>query len=705
MDNGKETYKESLAKCAKYIDNLFGIEKYVVENEDADDANFYEAISSIMSASIYNYRAEMSINLFSFVPQHLKEIAIRMGKAEKGGFYALGGMTAGRWYKDKSGEEFKFIGKVDSGANKGRFLFSDGQKSVYKDLEEFEGGKPKETKLFGFFAEGGSVAEGNYEMLMSNIKAIKHHAEELAGAVKPDTEIEAWVLSKSERAETDLSDITHYLDGLKMEKGGYMADGGVLEGLSADIYRSQYDSPTNKLYGKKGVIIVDKEVPKIFDADESTPAVKLVRRKLPWGDYIHAIPYDQPEGRGMFGGTFIYSSDSRFPSKYPIPLHDRVEMEKGGYMAKGGDLTSIKEEYLKNEDENAHSENVVLLAKHFGTKEDLAKAKEILALHEKEGSLSSENGKKRQELHLKLIKKATKEMAKEGIEFEKGGKIVGSTIYYEPQKNLGGKSVQSDDDIRGNYKAMDAVLDKKLGDSYLGSNFYINDGYGKILLNDEKSKSEVKSILEMFDFEDVTSKYTKEKGGYMAKGGEVRYKLSGNNFGQQIESGKKFAELIKKAYENQTSEHKYPENFIKEIAYTGKIVKNDGTYFLKDYSYKGVLDRFEFLGDKYFLESLKYLNRPTIKNFKFEDGGMMAKGGEVAFDNSNLYLNGFGMDSNGNSVVKVSFPNQRAFSIQTNGVLNETNSLYTKKIGELTEAEIKTIEKEVEEYVAVNGSK
>jgi|GEM_PF-1615774 len=539
MKDSKELEKESLAYCAKYVDNLFGIEKVVVEGGIGGELNFSHAVSDIMSASTYNFRAGMAINLYSFVPQHLMEIALRLAKAEKGGLYALGGMTAGRWYKDKSGEEFKFIGKVDSGANKGRFLFSDGQKSVYKDLEEFEGGKPKETKLFGFFAEGGSVAEGNYEMLMSNIKAIKHHAEELAGAVKPDTEIEAWVLSKSERAETDLSDITHYLDGLKMEKGGYMADGGVLEGLSADIYRSQYDSPTNKLYGKKGVIIVDKEVPKIFDADESTPAVKLVRRKLPWGDYIHAIPYDQPEGRGMFGGTFIYSSDSRFPSKYPIPLHDRVEMEKGGYMAKGGELSSIKEEYLKNEDENAHSENVVLLAKHFGTKEDLAKAKEILALHEKEGSLSSENGKKRQELHLKLITKARAEMGKQGIEFE--------------------------------------------------------------------------------------------KGGYMAKGGEVRYKLAGNNFGQQIESGKKFAELIKKAHENQTSEHKYPENFIKEIAYTGKIVKNDGTYFLKDYSYKGVLDRFEFLGDKYFLESLKYLNRPTIKNFKFEDGGMMAKGGETNY--------------------------------------------------------------------------
>ena len=160
MDNGKETYKESLAKCAKYIDNLFGIEKYVVENGDAEDSNFYEAISDIMSASIYNYRAEMSINLFSFVPQHLKEIAVRMAKAEKGGLYALGGMTAGRFYKDKSGEEFKFIGKIDSGANKGKFLFNDGQKSVYKDLEDFEGGTPKETKLFGFFEEGGMLIHG-----------------------------------------------------------------------------------------------------------------------------------------------------------------------------------------------------------------------------------------------------------------------------------------------------------------------------------------------------------------------------------------------------------------------------------------------------------------------------------------------------------------------------------------------------------------
>jgi hypothetical protein len=37
----------------------------------------------------------------------------------------------------------------------------------------------------------------------------------------------------------------------------------------------------------------------------------------------------------MFGGTFIFSSDSRFPSHYPIPLHDRVE---GGRYEHGGEI-------------------------------------------------------------------------------------------------------------------------------------------------------------------------------------------------------------------------------------------------------------------------------------------------------------------------------------------------------------------------------
>lgn len=43
-------------------------------------------------------------------------------------------------------------------------------------------------------------------------------------------------------------------------------------------------------------------------------------------DYLSAKP-EGTRGRGMFGGNFLYSSDSRFQelSQQPIPCHDRVE--------------------------------------------------------------------------------------------------------------------------------------------------------------------------------------------------------------------------------------------------------------------------------------------------------------------------------------------------------------------------------------------
>jgi hypothetical protein len=42
---------------------------------------------------------------------------------------------------------------------------------------------------------------------------------------------------------------------------------------------------------------------------------------------------------------------------------------------------SISKRYLKNEDVNAHSENVILLAEAFGTQEDISISKSILELH------------------------------------------------------------------------------------------------------------------------------------------------------------------------------------------------------------------------------------------------------------------------------------------------------------------------------------
>lgn len=74
------------------------------------------------------------------------------------------------------------------------------------------GSAMKEDKKYG---EGGSIEEQNNLMLKSNVKEIKHHAEELENIVSPETKIDAWVVAKAERSASDLSDITHYLDGKK----------------------------------------------------------------------------------------------------------------------------------------------------------------------------------------------------------------------------------------------------------------------------------------------------------------------------------------------------------------------------------------------------------------------------------------------------------------------------------------------------------
>jgi hypothetical protein len=80
--------------------------------------------------------------------------------------------------------------------------------------------------LDGYMADGGvtekEVVESNADMVLSQIKAVKHHAEELSSVVSRKSNIEAWVVGKIERASTDLSDITHYLEGNKdkMSMGG-----------------------------------------------------------------------------------------------------------------------------------------------------------------------------------------------------------------------------------------------------------------------------------------------------------------------------------------------------------------------------------------------------------------------------------------------------------------------------------------------------
>jgi len=95
----------------------------------------------------------------------------------------------------------------------------------------------KSNRMPSKFNDGGSIAKGNYEMVLSQAKEIHHHIVELQKVLKKEKEIEAWVVGKIETVSADLSTITHYLEG-KSEYG----DGGSVGKLNEQQFQQIVDS-------------------------------------------------------------------------------------------------------------------------------------------------------------------------------------------------------------------------------------------------------------------------------------------------------------------------------------------------------------------------------------------------------------------------------------------------------------------------------
>jgi hypothetical protein len=74
------------------------------------------------------------------------------------------------------------------------------------------------------------------------------------------------------------------------------------------------------------VILTDRDT-HVFEPSVDAPAVKIIHRVIAGKDYYHAEPIEPARGNGWycFGGCYITTSDSRFPFRYPIALHDRQE--------------------------------------------------------------------------------------------------------------------------------------------------------------------------------------------------------------------------------------------------------------------------------------------------------------------------------------------------------------------------------------------
>ncbi len=103
-----------------------------------------------------------------------------------------------------------------------------------------------------------------------------------------------------------------------------MIVGPVIEICSKTIFGKAYEPGHGHCEERK--VREDLVIPEIFTDTGDRPVLRIELRHAQ--TYMVAVPADIPEGTWtMFGGNFIYTSDSRLRAicPYPIPVHDRIE--------------------------------------------------------------------------------------------------------------------------------------------------------------------------------------------------------------------------------------------------------------------------------------------------------------------------------------------------------------------------------------------
>ena len=113
-----------------------------------------------------------------------------------------------------------------------------------------------------------------------------------------------------------------------------------MKGLTVNVYRNSdhidctYSGISSKfsrltILPTESTNKVGINIPGIFHPSEDCPGIYIFHR--PQFDDLIACPdieYGTGKSWWMFGGNFIYTSDSRFPAKNPIKVFDRNESSK-----------------------------------------------------------------------------------------------------------------------------------------------------------------------------------------------------------------------------------------------------------------------------------------------------------------------------------------------------------------------------------------
>lgn len=114
-----------------------------------------------------------------------------------------------------------------------------------------------------------------------------------------------------------------------MRKSEAYSDDTYKSGMICSVYRNAEfgDTSNNGVSNRfNSFTVLGPEVATIFEPAEHRPTLYLHHWELQGGkrDYF-VSPSPDPYAHFMFGGNFVYSCDSRWPTKSPIRIHDRVE--------------------------------------------------------------------------------------------------------------------------------------------------------------------------------------------------------------------------------------------------------------------------------------------------------------------------------------------------------------------------------------------
>lgn len=206
----------------------------------------------------------------------------------------------------------------------------------------------REKYLSKKFNKGGE-SKGDYDvydnkrMLLNQANEIEHHSEELIEQVNNTKKVPAWVIAKMERATTDLSDITHYLDGEnKMAHGGNVGEvkyeilPHINKFIIAKVTYKQQDDYT---YPSKEFIYGFND--KFLEFNDMKSAQKFIDNIDP--KYPYGIPKANA-GMYLMASQFLNKQRQQPQVVYYIPQPQPQELENTGIiqnipeMASGGDV-------------------------------------------------------------------------------------------------------------------------------------------------------------------------------------------------------------------------------------------------------------------------------------------------------------------------------------------------------------------------------